>query len=30
YSKGVQAQWSRDIPGNIAKGDRNWPSVLNR
>ncbi len=30
YSKGVQAQWSQDIPGNIAKGDRNWPSVLNR
>jgi len=30
YSKGVRAQWLRDIPGNIAKGDRNWPGVLNR
>ena len=30
YSKGVQAQWSRDITGNIAKGDRHWPAILNR
>ena len=29
YSKGVQAQWEEDIPGNITKGDANWPSVLN-
>lgn len=29
YSKGVQATWVRDIPGNIAKGDKNWPKVLN-
>ncbi len=28
YSKGVQAQWSEDIPGNIARGERNWPKVL--
>lgn len=28
YSKGVQAQWSQDIPGNIAKGEKNWPMVL--
>ena len=28
YSKSVQAQWEGDIPGNIAKGDANWPSVL--
>ena len=28
YSKSVQAQWSQDIPGNIASGDRNWPKVL--
>ena len=28
YSKGVQVQWSEDIPGNIAKGERNWPKVL--
>lgn len=29
YSKGVRATWSKDIPGNIAKGDANWPGVLN-
>jgi len=28
YSKSVQAQWEGDIPGNIAKGDTNWPRVL--
>ncbi len=28
YSKGVQATWEQDIPGNIAKADRNWPKVL--
>ena len=27
YSKEVQAQWSQDIPGNIAKGDANWPKI---
>ena len=27
YSKDVQAQWSKDIPGNIAKGDGNWPKI---
>ena len=27
YSKGVQANWSQDIPGNIAKGDQNWPEI---
>lgn len=27
YSKGVQRQWSEDIPGNIAKGNRNWPGI---
>ncbi|MDJ1185379.1 YHS domain-containing (seleno)protein [Roseofilum casamattae] len=30
YSMEVQARWSRDIPGNIAKGDGNWPAILNR
>ncbi len=29
FSKGVRRRWSRDIPGNIAKGDANWPEVLN-
>ena len=28
YSLGVRDTWSRDIPGNIAKGDANWPDVL--
>jgi hypothetical protein len=27
YSKGVQAQWVEDIPGNIAKAESNWPGV---
>ncbi len=29
YSKGVQAQWVEDIPGNIAKAESHWPGVLN-
>ncbi|MEO1134248.1 MAG: YHS domain-containing (seleno)protein [Cyanobacteria bacterium J06639_1] len=28
FNASVQNRWARDIPGNIAKGDRNWPSVL--
>lgn len=28
YSKGVQAQWEKDIPGNIKKGNKNWPNIL--
>ena len=28
YSLGVRDQWSGDIPGNIAKGDVNWPKLL--
>ena len=28
YSKGVQRRWSEDIPGNIVKGNANWPSLL--
>lgn len=27
YSKSVQRRWERDIPGNIAKGDTNWPGI---
>jgi YHS domain-containing protein len=27
YSKDVQTQWSADIPGNITKGDANWPKL---
>lgn len=29
YSIGVRARWNKDIPGNIAKGEANWPRVLN-
>jgi YHS domain-containing protein len=29
YDQGVQAKWEKDIPGFIAKADKNWPSVLN-
>ncbi len=29
YSLGVRDTWSKDIPGNIASGDSNWPDVLN-
>lgn len=28
FSKRIQRRWERDIPGNIAKGNENWPSVL--
>jgi YHS domain-containing protein len=28
YSLKVQAQWSEDIPGNIAKAEENWPKIL--
>ncbi len=24
----ARSLWSRDIPGNIAKGDANWPGIL--
>lgn len=27
FSKSVQSQWLGDVPGNIAKGDRNWPGL---
>lgn len=30
FNKDVQAQWVRDIPGNIAKANRHWPGILNR
>lgn len=28
YNKDVRAEWSRDIPGNIEKANKNWPGVL--
>ena len=30
YSKDVQARWRQDIPGNVAKGEKNWPKVLEK
>lgn len=30
YNSGVQKQWSRDVPGFIAKADKNWPDVANQ
>lgn len=29
YNQSVQDKWERDVPGNIAAGDKNWPKVLN-
>ena len=29
YNQNVQRRWQRDIPGNIAKANQNWPGVLN-
>ena len=29
YDKSVQVNWEKDIPGFIAKADKNWPAVLN-
>lgn len=28
YSRQIRAKWAKDIPGNIRKGDGNWPGVL--
>ncbi len=28
YSLEVQKKWAADIPGNIAKGDANWPKLV--
>ncbi|MEM6423149.1 MAG: YHS domain-containing (seleno)protein, partial [Pseudomonadota bacterium] len=28
FSLGVRARWRRDIPGNIARANANWPGVL--
>lgn len=27
YDRSVQRRWERDIPGNIARADRNWPQL---
>ena len=28
YSRRIQRRWERDAPGNIARGNENWPDVL--
>lgn len=28
YSLEVQKKWAEDLPGNVAKGDANWPKLL--
>jgi len=28
YNKKVRATWAKNIPGNVKKGDANWPTVL--
>jgi YHS domain-containing protein len=28
YDHSVQRNWEKDVPGRIAKGDKNWPAVL--
>ena len=28
YNTDIQEKWAKDIPGNIAKADANWPGVL--
>jgi len=28
YNKSVQRTWEKDIAGNVARGDANWPAVL--
>ena len=30
YNASVQKSWEKDIPGHIAKGDKNWPTVLGK
>lgn len=30
YSQSVQNTWNKDIPGYIAKAEKNWPGVLGR
>jgi YHS domain-containing protein len=27
YSLDVQKDWQQDVPGNISKGDANWPDI---
>lgn len=27
YNAGAQKEWEKDVPGNITKGDANWPGL---
>ena len=27
YDRSIQRRWERDVPGNIARADRNWPRL---
>ncbi|MEL7330441.1 MAG: YHS domain-containing (seleno)protein, partial [Cyanobacteria bacterium J06559_1] len=29
YDARIQQRWQKDVPGNIARADQNWPGVLN-
>jgi len=29
YDARIQRRWQRDIPGNIARANQNWPEVIN-
>jgi hypothetical protein len=30
YNAAIQAKWEKDIPGFIARGDANWPKILEK
>ena len=30
YSKGVQANWEKDVPGHIRSADGNWPGIRDK
>jgi hypothetical protein len=30
YDAGVQKDWEKDIPGNVGRADKNWPTVLGK
>ena len=30
YNKSIQEKWAKDIPGLVAKADKNWPGILKK
>ncbi|MGX9354904.1 YHS domain-containing (seleno)protein [Roseobacteraceae bacterium S113] len=28
FNRRIRRRWERDIPGNVARGDANWPGIL--